>query len=144
MYIDMCCSWLVNIFFVLFPSLVASPSFMPNRGTDKNVQRAHLTHFNSRSTHTPHPRNASHGPTPLIYSSLSQGFSHRNGSGAGIECFLSCLHQSLLINPNMLEKVALTSHEEKGPFCFLKEKGSHWIKAGFKWTLLRHRWVKRG
>jgi len=73
-----------------------------------------------------------HGPTLLIYSSLSQGFSHRNRSRAGIECFLSCLHQSLLINPNMLEKAALASLEEKGPFCFLKEKMFSLSQARFE------------
>ncbi len=110
--------------------------------------RAH-THTHTH-THTQTPTAClsemvvAHGPTLLIYSSLSQGFSHRNGSGAGIECFLSCLHQSLLINPNTLEKAALASLEEKGPFYFLKEKCSHWVEPSLEWTLSRNQWVKRG
>jgi len=74
-----------------------------------------------------------HEPTLLIYSSLSHGFSHRNGSRAGIKRFLSCLHQSLLINPNMLEKAALASLEEKGPLCFLFSLS----QAGFEMNPLK-------
>ncbi|CAM4628666.1 unnamed protein product [Leuciscus chuanchicus] len=69
----------------------------------------------------------------LLRFSASRLSAPKNGSRAGIKRFLSCLHQSLLINPNMLEKAALASLEEKGQLCFLFSLS----QAGFEMNPLK-------